>query len=382
MNDAFHGSRWSRMIWLAAVPLLGAAVYWFTREAPVKVTIAAVDRGTVQATVANTRAGTVNACRRAHLSPLAGGLVSRIHVREGDRVAAGQPLLELWNDDLKAQLQLARQELAAAQARREDACVRAEVAGRESERQARLFKNALTTEERRDRAQAEALAQGAACRAAQATLGVREAEIQTREAMLDKTLLRAPFAGFIAELNPEVGEFVTPSPPGIPTPPAADLVDDNCRYVTAPIDEVDAAALRPGMPAGIALDALRDRSFEGRVRRVAPYVLEAQKQARTVDVEVEFVQPETARDLLVGYSADVEIVLDERKDALRVPSEAVREGTSVLVLDRGRLAERKFQAGLSNWRHTEVREGLRAGEQVVTSLEREGVKAGAAAIAE
>jgi HlyD family secretion protein len=346
------------------------------------VTVAQVDSGTVQATVANTRAGSVNACRRAHLSPLTGGQVSRIHAREGARVAAGQPLLELWNDDLAAQLRLARAELAAAQARREDACVRAEVAARESERQAKLFKSALTTEERRDRAQAEARALAAGCRAAQSTLAVREAEIQAREATLDKTILRAPFDGVIAELNPEVGEFVTPSPPGIPTPPAVDLVDDHCRYITAPIDEVDAAAIRPGMPASITLDALRERAFEGRVRRVAPYVQEAQKQARTVDVEVDFVRPELARELLVGYSADVEIVLDERVGALRVPSEAVREGSSVLVLDGGRLTERRFTPGLSNWRHTEVREGLRAGEKVVTSLEREGVTAGRTAIAE
>jgi HlyD family secretion protein len=145
---------------------------------------------------------------------------------------------------------------------------------------------------------------------------------------------------------------------------------------------VDAAAIRPGMRASITLDALRDRSFEGRVRRIAPYVLEAQKQARTVDVEVEFARPERARELLVGYSADVEIVLEERGDALRVPSESVREGASVLVLENGRLEERTFQAGLSNWRYTEVRTGLRAGEQVVTSLEREGVSAGRRAIAE
>jgi HlyD family secretion protein len=382
MNSAAHGSGWTRILWLAAVAAVGAAIYWFTREAPVKVTVVAVDRGTVQATVANTRAGSVSACRRAHLSPLTGGLVSRIDVREGDRVAANQPLLELWNDDLKAQLKLAREELAAAQARREDACVRAAVAARESERQAKLFKNALTTEERRERAQGEAQALAAACRAAESTLGVREAEIQTRSAMLEKTVLRAPFAGVIAELNPELGEFVTPSPPGIPTPPAVDLVDDDCRYVTAPIDEVDAAAIRPGMRASITLDALRDRSFEGRVRRIAPYVLEAQKQARTVDVEVEFARPERARELLVGYSADVEIVLEERGDALRVPSESVREGASVLVLENGRLEERTFQAGLSNWRYTEVRTGLRAGEQVVTSLEREGVSAGRRAIAE
>lgn len=370
------------LVWLVVSAAAAGSIYWFTREAPLKVVVAAVDVGTVQSTVANTRAGSVNACRRAHLSPLTGGQVARIHAREGTQVSAGQPLLELWNDDLKAQLRLAREELVAAQARREDACVRADVALRESERQAKLVKNALTTEERRDRAEAEARALAAACRAAQAMLGVRDAEIQTREALLDRTILRAPFAGVVAELNPEVGEYVTPSPPGIPTPPAVDLVDEHCRYVTAPIDEVDAAAIRPDMPANITLDALRDRAFAGRVRRVAPYVQEAQKQARTVDVEVEFVRPEEAREMLVGYSADVEIVLSERVAVLRVPTEAVREGSSVLVLENGRLTERKFRSGLSNWRHTEVSDGLRTGEKVVTSLEREGVAAGRSAVAE
>ena len=62
-------------------------------------------------------------------------------------------------------------------------------------------------------------------------------------------MLTAPFDGVVAEVNAELGEYVTPSPPGIPTPPAVDLIDDRCLYVTAPIDEVDAPEIRTGMPA-------------------------------------------------------------------------------------------------------------------------------------
>jgi HlyD family secretion protein len=196
-------------------------------------------------------------------------------------------------------------------------------------------------------------------------------------------VLRAPFAGIVAEVNGEVGEYLTPSPPGIPTLPAVDLIDDSCLYVSAPIDEVDAARLKVGMPARITLDAYRGEQFQGRVRRIAPYVLALEKQARTVEVEVEFDKPGEARHLLVGYSADIEAVIDTRERVTRIPTPALMPGNRVLVLgDSGVLEERRIDPGLANWEYTEVRAALAAGERVVTSLDREGVKAGAHAVVE
>jgi HlyD family secretion protein len=97
-----------------------------------------------------------------------------------------------------------------------------------------------------------------------------------------------------------------------------------------------------------------------------------------VDVEATFDNPEAAGRLLVGYSADVEVVLATRKDVLRVPTSALLEGGRALVVDADdRLVERKLKTGLANWEYTEVVEGLAAGDRVVTSLDRTGVKAGA-----
>ena len=84
-----------------------------------------------------------------------------------------------------------------------------------------------------------------------------------------------------------------------------------------------------------------------------------------------------ARGLLVGYSTDVEIVLDTREDVLRIPTSALREGNRVLIAQDGVLVERRVRSGLSNWEQTEVLEGLSAGDRIVTSLERAGVEAGA-----
>jgi HlyD family secretion protein len=132
------------------------------------------------------------------------------------------------------------------------------------------------------------------------------------------------------------------------------------------------------LPARITLDAFPDRSFPGHVRRVAPYVLDQEKQARTVEIEAEFDDPEKA-GLLAGYSADVEVVLEERADTLRLPTSVILPGDTVFVFDAatGTIAARSVELGISNWEYTEVLSGLTAGDRVVSSVDREGVVDGA-----
>jgi HlyD family secretion protein len=200
---------------------------------------------------------------------------------------------------------------------------------------------------------------------------------------LTRTQLFAPFAGVIAEINGEVGEFVTPSPVGIPTPPTVDLIDASCLYISAPIDEVDAPRIAAGLPARISLDAFPDHVFPGHVRRVAPYVLDQERQARTVEIEAEFDDPSKA-GLLAGYSADVEIVLDQHEDVVRVPTSAILADNTVFVFDESTktLVSRSIERGLSNWEFTEIVSGLAAGERLATSIDRDGVADGAAAAPE
>jgi HlyD family secretion protein len=182
----------------------------------------------------------------------------------------------------------------------------------------------------------------------------------------------------IAEINGELGEFVTPSPVGIPTPPTVDLIDASCLYISAPIDEVDAPRIRAGLPARISLDAFPERVFPGHVRRVAPYVLDQEKQARTVEIEA-VLDDVTDAGLLAGYSADVEVVLDERSDALRLPSSVILPDRTVYVFDpaTSTIAARTVETGIANWEYTEILGGIAAGDRVVSSVDREGVANGA-----
>jgi HlyD family secretion protein len=361
----------------------GWGLWKATRPKPVAVLVATASVGRVETTVANTRAGSVTACRRAKLAPPAGGRIARLPVTEGVRVKRGDLLLELWNQDLTARERVAREQLATAKAHLREACQLAQIAASEAKRTRELRAQNFTSEQVAERAESDAKARMAACESARAQVGEAEARIDAAKADTSRTVLRAPFDGIVAEVNGEIGEYLTPSPPGIPTLPAVDLIDDSCLYVSAPIDEVDAARLKVGMTGRITLDAYRGRHFKSHIRRIAPYVLALEKQARTVEVEVEFDDPGEARHLLVGYSADIEIVIQGHDDVTRIPTSALMPGNRVLVLgDSGVLEERRVAIGLSNWEYTEVRTGLARGDHVVTSLDREGVKAGANAVVE
>jgi len=382
--SASNASRWLlRALAVIVLAALAAFAWKATRPAPVAVVLATAESGRVETTVANTRAGSVAACRRAKLATPAGGRIEKLMVREGDRVKAGQLLLELWNVDLVAREGISRDQLDSARSRVREACLVADNALRDAARARKLRDQGFISEDRVDRAESDAKARAANCESARAQAKEGEARIGASRADTARTVMRAPFDGIVAEVNGEVGEYLTPSPPGIPTLPAIDLIDDSCLYVSAPIDEVDAAQLKVGMAGRITLDAYRGQHFAGKVRRIAPYVLALEKQARTVEVEVEFDSPDQARHLLVGYSADIEVVVAARDGVLRMPTAALMPGNRVLLFSpEGVLEERRVETGLANWEFTEIRSGLKQGERVVASLERAGVKAGAHAIEE
>ncbi|SES76908.1 HlyD family secretion protein [Nitrosomonas marina] len=360
------------------IVLILAAVWYFSRPEPPEVELAVVTYGNVESTVVNTRAGTVKACQRARLAPALGGQIAHILVDEGDNVEQDQILLELWNADLIAQRELAERQLSMAQERRREACIIAENAWRESQRTQQLVDKGFISPQAAEDADANARARQASCDAAISDIKRAKAQIRVTLAGLERTVLKAPFAGVVAQITGEIGEYATPSPPGIPMPPVIDLIDTSCLYVMAPMDEIDAPKIRIGQPARITLDAMPEISFPGRVRRIAPYVTEVEKQARTVDIEVDFSElPDNP--LLAGYSADVEVILDSREHVLRIPTQALRQNNKVWLLSQDNtLIERQLETGLANWSFTEIISGLEDGDRVLISFDLEEIKPGIA----
>lgn len=112
-----------RLLVALIVIAAGATVFWWLgRPKPVAVVLREIDRGRVESSIANTRAGTVEACQRTKLSTIVGGRIERLTVKEGDRVKKGQLLIKLWNDDQQAQSTLAMAQLETARQRVAEAC--------------------------------------------------------------------------------------------------------------------------------------------------------------------------------------------------------------------------------------------------------------------
>jgi HlyD family secretion protein len=358
---------------VAAVFLLRATVF---APDPIVVRVRQVESGLVEDTVTNTRAGTVKVRRRADLSPEIGGRVVELPFHEGDAVRAGDVVLRLEDSLQRARLSLTRRERDAAGAERDRACLAADRARREYERVDRLARDGILSVDVLDQSESAQATARAACEAATADVARAEAAVGLAEAELSKTVLRAPFDGVIAESSVDLGEWTTPSPPGLPMPAVLDILDRGSLYVSAPMDEVDSARIAAGLPARVTVDSYRGRDFPGRVARVAPYVLDVQEQNRTVEVEIELDAGDAAV-LLPGTSADVEVILSARDGVPRIPTNALVRDDRVFVLSGGAIEEREIRVGIRNWSFTEVVEGLEVGENVVVSLDVAGVEPGA-----
>ncbi|MCF5760023.1 efflux RND transporter periplasmic adaptor subunit [Aeromonas veronii] len=350
--------------WGSCAVVAVAAAAWWWRPQPTPIRLAEVGRGDVLVTVVNTRAGTIKSCQRAGLSLPGGGVVEQIAVKAGERVARGDLLLTLWSDDIHADLARARAQQALGKTQREERCSEAAYYEREANRLATLLAKNLTSRTLAEQAQNLADTRRYVCQASRQQERVDEAQVAQVEARLSERRLLAPFAGVVAEVNSKLGEYMTPSPPGVAMPPVIDLIDDRCLYVSAPIDEVDAARLKVGQSARVLLDAMPGRDFAASVTRIAPYVKELEKQARTVEVEAALTALPTDVPLLIGYSADLEVEVTRATNVLRVAASSRADDGSVLRLEGDKLVRVVPRWGVENWNWIEVAEGLAAGDRL------------------
>jgi HlyD family secretion protein len=392
--------RWLRRIGIVAIllALLLALRYTLLRPDPVPVTVFVVARGRVEETVTNSKAGTVRTRHRAKLSPEIGGRVVEVPVKKGERVEAGQVLIRLDETQYKSQVELAGKAFEAARGVEKESCLSADLAARDLARVESLARERLVSDQALDQARSQSDVTRTACESARARASQASSQREVARAELAKTVLRSPFAGVVAELTTEKGEWITPSPPGILMPSVIDLIDPDAIYVSAPLDEVELGKMSVGQQARITLDSFPGKSFPGRITRIAPYVMDIAEQSRTFEVEAVFDDEAFARGLPPGASADIEAILSSRENAIRIPSYAVLEGKRVLVVQAvceggasllsslkdlasaasGEcLAAKEVQVGLKNWEFAEIVHGLAEGDRVVVSLDRAEVKEGA-----
>jgi HlyD family secretion protein len=390
--------------WLAALAALAApAAYLALREPALEVTAAPVERGRVEQTVSAIASGTVRAASDAMIASELMGKVVAVPVEEGDRVRAGDLLVELQHDDLDAQVALAEANLEAGLALGNQAQIgadvyrdvsRTQVSQAEAQmRQAQadykrllalhaqhaisqsdLDKAALAArvaEEAYDAAvanQKQLEARREEVKSSRANVEQLRAALEVAKATRDKAFIRAPFDGIVSEVLIDEGEAVTP---GVPL---VQLVQEGERYVEAPFDEANAADIQLGQEARINLDAFRGVDFRGTVYYIAPVVSLNRDFTRTLNVKI---RVEEGQDKFIpGMSADVIVLQQTKDDALFVPSEALVRQRYAYVIEGGRARRREVKTGIGNWSRMEVLDGLEEGETLITSVSLKELKDG------
>jgi len=361
--------------WLLAlaIPAAVLAVIYLAarRTEPLEVRAVRVGKGKVEKTVSSTKAGAIRSRRVSNLSVETAGTIVAIHAREGQKVASGDPLVSIDRREAAAALSAAQAELKVLESLVKEAEARRREAARNLERVEGLHASGVATDAERDQARLQADATSAVHIAADSRVETQKVAVSRARIALDKCELRAPFAGVVAERFVELGEWA------VPGKLALRFLDPGRLYVRAELDEVDIGPVREGLPARVTLDPYRDRRLSGRVSRVAPFVSEVQEQNRTLEVEVELTGGIEGIELKPGTSADVEVILDEQAESIRIPTSALMEGDRVFVVDAaGRARATAVRIGLRNWEFAQVLDGVREGDLVIVSLESERLKEG------
>ena len=385
---------------------LAALVYFYRAGQVLEVDTLSVRRGDLVVTVTPTETGTVDSDATAQVKAEVAGRISELLVAEGARVAAGDPLARLESSELAARVTLARAILQAARMRLESARIalpleRARTSAALAEARARyddakqrydkkqkLYEARLIPEGEMESASAELATAQAVLETARANqdqvalqqrqIDIAAADVKQQEAALrvaqvnlDHSLIRAPIAGTVVELPVKAGELM------LPGSAVARITRLDALYVKAQIDEVDLSRLRLEQPAEVQFDTQPNVEYAATLFEIAPAVSVERLKSRNVTVKLRLAEPPPF--LRPGMSADVEIIVDTVKDVLLVPAQTVMSKNKeqfVYVLADGEVTKRKIEVGRANWDEMEVVGGLRLGEEVISSLDEEGLKPG------
>lgn len=341
--------------------------------------IVAVEKGNITKAVVAT--GEIRPLAIAEVKSKIGGVVRKFYVEEGQTVAKGQKLAEIVPAATPEELVAAREQVKTAglqvdQSRRnlerfEGLAAKNLVSDKEVED----AQTQLSIDEARyDAALAElqVLEQGAttgktAAKSEDAGRDAGRDASTTAEALADMIIV-SPVSGIVLSRDMDEGSAAIAMSSAYGGTTILTLADVSVMHFEGDVDESDVGKIAEGMPAKIFVDAFPDTTFEGRLTRIAPLGVKAEG---VVNFKVEAEVGGSTGRLKTGMSADVQLVLDERKDVLTLPEGAfIYEGDSTFVekVDAAAEAGKRrvlVQTGLSDGIKTELLEGLGEGEKVV-----------------
>ena len=324
-----------------------------------------------QAAVQLTSSGYVEPQLVSRVAPKIPGRVAKVHVREGDRVEKGQPLLELEQADREAAIQSARMRALAAHARVATATATLSETRLQAKRQRALAEQGVAPAATADDLEARGQSLTESVRAAEAEVKASDAEVTALKVDLQYMRVLAPISGTVINKPPEVGELVGTDIGG-GRDKVIELADFATLMVETDIPEGRLHMVKLGSPCEITLDAFPGRRYRGEAVDISPRVSRAKA---TVEVKVKFVDP--AVDVLPDMSARVSFLtqaLDQaalqQKPKTVVPASAIVErggGKVVFALDGERVRMQPVSLGAAMGGGFELLSGPAAGTRVVAT---------------
>lgn len=343
------------LIGVVAVVVIGGLIAGNVLKNKGKVTEVQAEPAKLQSLVSKVRApGTMQAERTVKISATTMGQVSRLAVKEGDRVTKGQFLLSLDDEQLRAGMNEAQASVASSAARLRLSEASLHQAEAMYKRNVSLAQSNLVSSQELENSETQT-------RTARADRDAnREVVHQSREMVrrakdqLSKTVFRAPISGVVTELNVEIGEMAVIGTMNNAGTVLMTIADLSQLEIWADVDEADIVNVRPGQDVKITVDALPDTSFHGRVRDIAASgsnAAQAGTEAKT-NFTVKISLTEAVPAVKPGMSGDVEITTATKDNALTVPIQAVvsRKPEDLVVRAKGskkKKAEEAAQAAAS-----------------------------------
>ena len=326
---------------LVAIAAAGTA-YWLRRPDAPAVVVEAVRARDLEAIVS--ASGKIQPQRQINVSANTMGRVTRLAVQEGQRVRAGQFLLEIDPRSLEGQVQRGEASVAAAQSALqqartavEQARVMLDLARQNLRRQDELWKGGLTTRESLERAQNDVEVREAELKARDQEIRTREEQIKQEQAglattryTLSQVIISAPMDGMVTRRNIEEGENVVVGTMNNAGTVLLTIADMSVIEAEIDVDETDIPEVKLGQSARITIDAVPDRTFRGRVTEIGNSPIQAAGQttdnanaAQATNFKVSITIDEDVPDVRPGFTCTAEITTSTRAMALAVPIQAL-----------------------------------------------------------
>jgi HlyD family secretion protein len=344
------------IIGIIVVAVLGAAAganIYFRREQGPSVEAEAIRTRDLEAVVS--ASGKVQPKRQVNISANQMGRVTRLAVEEGQRVKAGQFLLEIDPRQLEGQLQRgeasvaaaksglaqARVSVASAETALQQSKATLELAQQNLKRQQDLWKDGLTTRESLERAQNEVTVREADVKRSEQEVAARKQEIETREQQikqeqaglsttrynLTQIIIESPMDGIVVRRNIEEGETAVVGTMNNAGSNLLTIADMSVLEAEVEVDETDIPFVALGQEAKITVDAIEDRTFRGRVTEIgnSPIQTNAQQggQRQATTFKVVITLDEEVPNVRPGFTCTAEITTSKKQNVISVPIQAL-----------------------------------------------------------